>query len=424
MKFSHPLSVIRDPLLRRFGIAFLGGCLMSLAPAASTVPSIPAAELGMSGERLERLGAWVERMQSEGKISGAVTLVARRGQVVHHEVRGLSDLEGRRPMRGDDIFALASMTKPIASAGILMLVEEQKLLLSDPLEKFLPEFREPKVAVPKADAPNGHVQVPADRSITIHDLLTHSSGLATGVGPAGGRLREAMGTLSEDAGLAERMKALATVPLVFQPGSAFLYGPSTDVLGRVIEVVSGQSLDVFLQERFFTPLGMKDTGFVVPAEKHSRVAVIYTSTSGSPLSRAQQRITGRWLHSAGGGLFSTAPDYLRFCQMLLNGGEFEGRRLLSRKSIELMTARHVDAIPISFLRGQYFGLGVAVQEDDGKSGLLSSAGAYGWSGAYNTYFRIDPKEELILILMVQRTPGNILELQYGFHNLVMQALVE
>lgn len=407
----------RIPML---AIAWL--CVPQLASAATALPRGEPAAVGLSAERLQRIGTWADRLQAEGKVSGAVTLVARRGQVVRFEAQGASDLESRRPMRGDDIFAIASMTKPIATVGVLMLLEEQKLLLSDPLEKYLPEFRAPKVAVARADASDGYVLVPAERSITIHDLLTHSSGLATGVGPAAGLHREATGALPEMAGLAERMKALATVPLVFQPGSAFLYGPSTDVLGRVIEVVSGQSLDVFLQERLFAPLVMNDTGFVVPEEKRSRVAVLYSSVDGAPLSRAQQRVTGRWLHSAGGGLFSTAPDYLRFCQMLLNQGELDGRRYLSRKSIELMTARHVDSIPISFLGGQHFGLGVAVQKDDGKSGLLSSPGSYGWSGAYNTYFRIDPKEQLILILMVQRTPGNILEIQYGFQNLVMQAL--
>ena len=404
--------------------AVAGLVLPLLASAAAPLPRAEPAAVGLSAERLQRVGTWVERMQTENKISGAVTLVARRGQVVRFEAQGVSDLASKRPMRGDDIFAIASMTKPIATVAALMLVEEQRLLLSDPLEKFLPEFRAPKVAVAKADAPNGYVLVPAERSITIHDLLTQSSGLATGVGPAGGALREAMAGLAEDAGLAERMKALAKVPLVFQPGSAFLYGPSTDVLGRVIEVVTGKSLDVVLQERLFGPLGMVDTGFVVPREKASRLATLYSSTDGSPLTPPKDRITGRWLHSAGGGLYSTAPDYLRFCQMLLNRGELDGRRYLSRKSIELMTARHVDAIPISFLRGQYFGLGVAVQEESGKSGLLSTPGTFGWSGAYNTYFRIDPKEQLILILMVQRVPGNNLELQYGFHNLVMQAVVD
>jgi CubicO group peptidase (beta-lactamase class C family) len=392
------------------------------APAAT--PSTPVApeSVGISAGRLARIGAWVERMQAENKISGAVTLVARRGQIVRFEAQGVSDLTSKRTLRGDDIFAIASMTKPIATVAALMLVDEQRLLLSDPLEKFLPEFRDSKVAVAKADAPNGYILVPAERSITIHDLLTQSSGFSTGVGLAAGVHREFVGALPENAGLDGRVKALAKVPLVFQPGAAFLYGPSTDVLGRVLEVVTGKSLDVVLQEKIFGPLGMKDTSFVVPKEKAGRVATLYHSVDGAPLAPATERITGRWLHSAGGGLYSTAPDYLRFCLMLLNRGELDGRRFLSRKSVELMTARQVDAIPISFLRGQYFGLGVAVQEESGKSGLLSTPGTFGWSGAYNTYFRIDPKEQLILILMVQRTPGNNLELQYGFHNLVMQAL--
>ena len=196
------------------------------------------------------------------------------------------------------------------------------------------------------------------------------------------------------------------------------------MLGRVIEVVSGQSLDVYLHDRILAPLGMVDTGFTVPPEKRSRLAVIYEPSPEGKLVRAHQQPPLTRDFSAGGGIFSTAPDYLRFCQMLLNNGELDGRRLVSRKSIELMRARHSDPIPLSFLRGQYFGLGVAVQKEDGDSGVLSSPGTYGWSGAFNTYFRIDPKEQLILILLVQRSPANNLELQYGFQNGVMQAIAD
>jgi len=278
--------------------------------------------------------------------------------------------------------------------------------------------------VAQAGAPDGFATVAAARSITIHDLLIHRSGLPTAAGPAAAALREAMRSLPPDAVLADRIKALARVPLNFQPGSAWEYGSSTDVLGRVIEVISGQPLDEYLRERILAPLGMVDTGFTVPPEKRSRLALIYERSPEGKLVRARQQPPDTRFFSAGGGLFSTAPDYLRFCQMLLNGGELDGRRLVSRKSIELMTARHSDPIPLSFLRGQYFGLGVAVQKDDGDSGVLSSPGAFGWSGAFNTYFRIDPKEQVVLILLVQRSPANNLELQYGFQNVVMQAIAD
>jgi CubicO group peptidase (beta-lactamase class C family) len=343
---------------------------------------------------------------------------------VRLEAQGYSDLEKKTPMRTDEIFAIASMTKPIATIGVLMLVEEQRLLLSDPVEKYLPEFKNPKVAVARPGAEGGYVTVPAERSITIHDLLIHRSGLPTASGPAAAALREAMRSLPEDAVLADRIRALASVPLNFQPGSQWQYGASTDVLGRVIEVISGKPLDVYLRERILEPLGMADTGFTVPPEKLSRLATIYDMSPEGRLIKAQQQRTDTRLFSAAGGLFSTAPDYARFCQMLLNGGELDGRRLVSRKTIELMTARHSDPIPLPFLRGQYFGLGVAVQKDDGDSGLISSPGTYGWSGAFNSYFRVDPKEQVILILMVQRSPANNLELQYGFQNGVMQAVAD
>ncbi len=411
-------------IFRALAAGLAGMIFAGLGFAAPTPALAKPEDAGLSTPRVQRLSAWVERLQAEGKLSGAVSVVYRRGKLVRFEAQGYADLESRRAMRPDDLFAIASMTKPIATVGVLMLLEEQRLLLSDPVEKYLPEFAQPKVAVAKADAPAGYVLVPAERSITIHDLLTHRSGLPTPAGPAAAVLAKVSDALTGDADLATRTKALATVPLNFQPGAAWQYGSSTDVLGRVIEVITGQTLDVYLRERIFAPLGMVDTGFVVPPEKRGRIATLYTAPLTGGLEKMEPRPTDSRNFSAGGGLFSTAPDYLRFCQMLLNGGELDGHRLLSRKSIELMTARHSDPIPLPFLRGQYFGLGVAVQKNDGESGLLSSPGTYGWSGAYNTYFRIDPKEQLILLLMVQRAPGNILEIQYGFQNTVMQAIVE
>jgi CubicO group peptidase (beta-lactamase class C family) len=224
--------------------------------------------------------------------------------------------------------------------------------------------------------------------------------------------------------LEEYVKNLAASPLDAQPGTEFRYGASTIVLGRLIEVVTGQSLADALRDRIFVPLRMIDTVFVVPADKRGRVAPAYARTPGQGLARLPPDPLSPRFFSAGGNLYSTAADYLRFCQMLLNGGELDGARLLSRKTVELMVARQVDPIPLIFLRGQYFGLGVAVRRSDGESGLIGSPGSYGWSGGYNTYFRIDPQEQLIVMLFTQLefSPTD-LELQYGFHNTAMQAII-
>lgn len=268
--------------------------------------------------------------------------------------------------------------------------------------------------------------MPATRSIAIHDLLTHQAGFpgAPGNSLTASRRREVLGSLSPDVTLAEYVARFATLPPDTQPGAEWRYGSATLVLGRVIEVISGKTLDVFLRERIFGPRGMSDTAFELPPEKVARLAAIYSRGTDERLTRNASPATSARLYSANGGLFSTAPDYLRFCQMLLNGGELEGRRLLGRKSIELMATEHVPRIPLPFLRGQAFGLGVAVQKEGGDAGLLGSPGTYGWSGAYNTYFRIDPKEQLVFVLMVQQRPANNLETQYGFQNVVMQALAD
>ncbi len=412
-------------------------CLFLLAlvsivstPVTSQTITAKPEDVGMSAERLKRVDAFVARVQAEGKLAGAVTVVARRGQLVSLKAHGFADLETKRPMRTDDIFQIQSMTKPIVTVAVLMLLEEGRFLLSDPVAKFLPEFRDMKVAVAKADAPDGFVLVPAERAITIYDLLTHRAGF-TGLpptnSPAETLRRKAVQSLPANGAftLEEYIKNLASSPLDMQPGMAFKYGASSVVLGRLVEVVSGQPLDAFFRDRIFMPLDMKDTSFVVPAGKRNRVAPAYSRSPEKGLVKLSPDALSPTFFSAGGNVFSTPADYLRFCQMLLNGGALDGQRLLSRKSVELMTARHVDAIPISFMPGQYFGLGVAVRNADGKSGLIGSPGAYGWSGGYNTYFRIDPQEKLILLFFTQQafSPTD-LELQYGFHNTVMQAIID
>ena len=412
--------------------------LLLAAPALAQSRATEPEAAGMSAERLQRVDAFLARQQAQGKLAGAVTVVARRGQIVQFKAHGLADLETQRAMRPDAIFQIQSMSKPIATVAVLMLLEEGRFLLSDPVANFLPEFREMKVAVATAAAPTaapadaseGYVLVPAQRGITILDLLTHRAGFA-GVppsnSPAENLLRKARQTLpaNGDFTLAQSVQNLASVALESQPGSVFKYGPSAEVLGRLVEVVSGRPIAEFLHDRIFQPLGMTDTSFVVPVDKHARVVSAYARSAEKKLVKVRQFSLAPRFHSTGGNLFSTPADYLRFCQMLLGGGELDGQRLLSRKTVALMTARHVDALPLPFMAGQHFGLGVAVRNATGESGLIGSAGAYGWSGGFNTYFRIDPQEELILMLFAQQVfmPPD-LELQYGFHNTVMQAIID
>ena len=330
---------------------------------------------------------------------------------------------------------------------VMMLLEEGRFLLNDPVARYLPEFADMKVVVPQADAPDGYMLTPVRRGITIHDLLTHRAGFI-GVPPsinppAEALRRKAVQTLpaNYDFTLEQYVKNLAASPLDSQPGTTLRYGPATEVLGRLVEVVSGRSLPEFFSERIFQPLGMVDTSFTVPADKRSRVVTAYGRLADGTLVAVPPYSIAPRFFSAAGNVFSTPMDYLRFCQMLLGNGQSQGRsqgqdprsadgklpgaRLLSRKSVELMTARHVESFPMPWLAGQHVGLGVAVRTAGGESGGLGSAGAFGWSGGYNTYFRIDPKEDLILMLFVQQAfvPGDQ-ELQVGFHNTVMQAIVD
>jgi CubicO group peptidase (beta-lactamase class C family) len=413
-----------------FLVLWLAAASIVRLDAASPLPVAKPETVGMSTERLKRVDDFVARLQAENKLAGAVTVVARRGQLVSLTAYGFADLETKRPMRTDDLFHIQSMAKPIVSVAALMLLEEGRFLLSDPVEKFLPEFHGLKVAVTKADAPEGYILVPAERGITIHDLLTHRTGfpgLPLDHGPAEALSRTARHSLPADGSytLEDFVKKVAALPLNLQPGTAFRYADTNaEVMGRIIEVVSGRTLDEFFREKIFEPLGMNDTHFTIPLVKRGRVAPAYTRSPEKGLAKLPVDPMETKFFSAGGNLYSTPSDYLRFCQMLLNGGELDGHRLLGRKSIELMTAYQLDAVA-PFMRGQYVGLNVAVQKADGESGLLSSPGTYGWAGSYNTYFRIDPHEKLILLFFAQQAFSPVdLELMYGFQNTVMQAITD
>ena len=411
--------------------------LVTVASALGAVAAVSKAEdVGMSSERLERIRPMIQSHVTGQDFSGAVTLVARKGKVVHFEAHGFADVEAKKRMTTGTLFRLASMTKPVTAVSILMLLEEGKLVLSDPVSKFLPEFKSPKVAVwnlPNDPAGAGPHLVPAARELTIKDLVTHTSGLANGFeGPAGDYVRRA--ALATGGSLDERVRRMGRLPLNFQPGTQWEYSPLTgfDTLGRIVEILSGMSLEQFFKKRVFDPIGMKDTFFTVPADRQGELAVAYVrNDNGLARPAAGARPTGaesaEGYFSGAGGLTGSAADYLRFSQMLLNGGQLDGVRLLGRKTIELMTSDAIAPLDLGnyagdqVLKGYGFGLGVRVRRSTGDNGWMGSIGDFGWAGALGTYFWIDPKEQLIGIVMIQ-TRNTKLRMEYP--NLVYQAISE
>ena len=389
----------------------------------------------MSAERLARIRPLILSHIAASDLSGAVTLVARKGKVIHFEAHGLADREGNKPMQTSTLFRMASMTKPMTAVSILILMEEGKLLLSDPVSKYIAEFRNPKVAVwqlPNNPRGAGAMLVPANREITIKDLLTHTSGLANGFeGPAGDYVRKA--NLARGGSLDERVRRVAVLPLNFQPGSQWEYSPGTgfDTLGRIIEIQSGMSLAQFFQTHIFDPLGMKDTFFDVPEARRTDMVVAYSKSDKGlvrPPAAALATELSRQYYSGAGGLTGSAQDYLQFCSMLLNGGQLNGARILSRKTVELMTADAIPGLDLrnylngeQVLQGYGFGLGVRVRRNNGENGWLGTPGDFGWAGALGTYFWIDPKEQLIGIIMMQ-TPIRALRME--FPNAVYQAVID
>jgi CubicO group peptidase (beta-lactamase class C family) len=393
----------------------------------------------MSSERLARIRVAMQRYVDKGLVPGVVTLVARKGRIVHFDAIGYRDVEGRAPMTTDSIFRIASMTKPLASVALMMLYEEGRFLLSDPISKFLPEFSKMSVATGPAPADdksgNRYKLVPAIRQITIRHVLTHTAGFPNSYR---GITREEYGTVyprkNPNETVADAVRRLATMPLNFQPGDNWEYGPATDVVGRLVEVISGVSLDQFLRTRIFEPLRMTDTYFYLPASKVSRLAANYQpdDNNGKKIKLTEApNSESRWVKephvyfSGAGGLVSTAADYVRFSQMLLNGGELDGVRLLGRKTVELMTTNHIGDLPIWLTGpGFGFGLGFSVVKDIGVTGQAGSAGMYGWGGAFCTFFQIDPREEMVSIIMTQVRPYDHLNIRQEFIALANQAIVD
>jgi CubicO group peptidase (beta-lactamase class C family) len=400
---------------------------LSVPLLAGGVPTGTAEDSGMSTARLARVHESIVRHVEAGEISGAVTLVARRGRIVHLEAHGLMDIESKRPMEKDAIFRLASMTKPITSVAVMMMVEEGKIRLSDPISKFLPEFKEMKVSVQlpgsTMEKPK-YYTIPAEREITVLDCLTHTSGIVTWQALSN-RLaprREPGDTL------ATYVPKLAAVPLDFQPGSQWSYsgGAAPDVLGRIVEIVSGQSYDRYLRTRLFEPLGMKDTFFFPPQDRRQRMVTLYRKgEKGLDRAPNQDGFSTPNYFSAGGGLMSTAEDYLQFAQMLLNGGALNGKRFLGTRTVELMASNHVGDMFNGKLgrpaHGMGFGLLMAVIQDHVAAGLAVSNGAFGWDGAFGTQTWIDPKEQMVEIVMIQT---QVAAVQRDFEGAVRQAIVE
>jgi len=377
--------------------------LVAFSAAAAPLEIVKPEQVGFSAERLKRIHESIQRHIEAGDISGAVTLVARKGQIAHFETHGLMDIETRKTMSKDAIFRIASMTKPITATAVLMLIEEGKIRLTDPVSKFIPEFKEMKVAATKdgTPAPGGRgappppfYVVPANREITIRDLLTHTSGLVSG--PISTSEASKVARKPEET-LADYIPRLAMTPLEFQPGSRWSYSPGAgfDTLGRIVEIVSGQSFDQFLEQRVFRPLGMKDTAFNAVDDRSPRRATIYQKTPTGlqkQTNQNQNQLTPTKYFSGAGGLMSTAEDYVLFGQMLLNGGQLNGNRLLAPRTVELMSSVYVpDTLP-GRPRGRGFGLSVQIVSDPVAANFRVSEGSYGWDGAFGTHFWVDPKD--------------------------------
>ena len=416
--------------------------LRAVSPSANISGIASPEEVGLSSERLERIGETIERSMDAGRIAGAVSLVARHGRIAYFKAFGMADREAKKPMRTDNIFRICSMTKPITSVAVMMLYEEGRFMLNEPVSDFVPEFKDMKVLDPpypqdKTSPPGALVN--AKRPITIFHLLTHTAGLTYPWHSA--RLektyREAgigTGLFQQEGSTGDSVKRLASLPLLFQPGDAWGYSLSDDVLGYLVEVVSGMTLDKFLQERIMKPLGMTDTYFFLPDDKVSRLAAAYSYYPEKGLQLFPEKMIvregenayssdypyrgPRTYFSGGGGLCSTAEDYYRFCQMMLNKGEVNGVRVLSRKSVELTTQDHVQGK----LEDMGYGLGFGVNSDARYLTEVGSIGSYYWGGFFYTAFVIDPKEDLIAIFMAQLYPSGGLNLDARAIQLAYQAI--
>ena len=404
---------------------------------AADLPTADPQSLGFSSERLARIGPAIQREIEAGQYPGAVMLVARNGRMVYFESVGQLDPASGKPMTKDAIFRLYSMTKPYTSVAIMMLMEEGKLRVTDPVSKYIPAFANLQVSTERTDPYTGaakYVNVPVDREINIQDLLRHTSGMVYAGYTAHPKVREMYtkeGVDWKDVTPAEQIERLAKMPLAHQPGTTFEYGLSTDVLGRIVEAISGTTLSQFLQQRLFTPLGMTDSAFIVPEGELGRLAQPFATDPATKTPIKLLDVTAAQKNDAGGaGSVGTASDYARFLQMLINGGELDGVRLLSPTTVRYMTADHLGpdirfSGTTTLPPGTGFGLGFAIRKETGRFEVTGNAGEYYWAGAAGTGFYVDPKEGIICVWMTQAQPGMARRYdRYLFKQMVYQAIAK
>ncbi|MEC9437779.1 MAG: serine hydrolase domain-containing protein [Candidatus Neomarinimicrobiota bacterium] len=395
--------------------------------------------VGLSSNRLKRLTDELDAYVADQKLPGGVALVLRKGKSAYFYSFGYRDKELMDPMEKDDIFRIASQTKAIISVGIMILQEKGLLLIQDPVSKYIEEFENTKVA--ESDEDGSYEIVKAKRGITIRDLLTHTAGVGWGFGPAKDlwEREEIMGWYfaHRDETIQTTVKRLAKLPMDSHPGEKFVYGLSTDILGAVIEVVSGQSLDQFLKNEIFDPLQMNDTHFYLPLSKIDRLTKVYSSTdsniklAANPGKREGVGMIGqghyvngpRMSFSGGAGLLSTAEDYAVFLQMMLNKGQFGKKRILSRKSVELMVTNHIADIPF-WWEGIRFGLGFATVEELGGRGMLGSVGEFSWGGAYHSTYWVDPNEDMVVVYFTQLLPAINIDDHSKLRTLIYQSIID
>ena len=403
---------------------------------AAELPSAAPEDLGFSAERLARIVPVIKGEIEKGQYPGAVILVARKGKIIYFNGIGQLDPANGKSMPKDAIFRLYSMTKPYTSVAAMILMEEGRLRLTDPVSKYIPAFAKLEVSVVSTDPYTGatkYVNMPVDREINIQDLLRHTSGFVYGAYTSHPRVKELYakeGVDWKDVTPAEQIERMAKVPLAHQPGTTFEYSLSSDILGRVIETISGMPLSQFLQKRIFTPLGMTDSAFIVPPEKRDRLAQPFANDKATNTPIKLLDVTVAQKNDAGGaGSVGTASDYARFLQMMLNGGELDGVRLLSPTTVRYMTADHLGDAKHSGVTtlpaGTGFGLGFAVRRETGQFEVTGNAGEYYWAGAAGTGFYVDPKEQLVCVWMTQGQPGMARRYdRYLFKQMVYQAIVE
>jgi CubicO group peptidase (beta-lactamase class C family) len=417
-----------------FFAVLLTALAITSASADTHLTAVKPEQVGMSSQRLERVGQLMKTQIERGRFPGAVVVITRKGKVAYFETFGQRDPATGAKMSKDAIFRLYSMTKPLTSVAAMILVEDGKMTLMDPVSKYLPPLDKLHVAVPKqdADGKTSYTLVPAARPMTVQDLLRHTSGLAYPNTPNQHVKQAYLESKIDwrDVTPAEQIERLSKVPLANQPGTVWEYSLSTDVLGRVVEAVSGMSLGAFLNERLFAPLKMTDTAFLVPARKVGRLAQPFATDrqTGQPIEMLDVTVAQK--NDAGGaGTAGTAGDYARFTQMLLNGGQLNGARVLSRAGVAYMTADHLDTIKPStdtLQPGYGFGLGFAVRRAAGVNYMIGSAGEYNWGGAAGTAFWVDPKEQMTVVLMTQTVQGAPAQRvdRAMFRHAVYQALVD